>query len=71
MNKLKRLAEIEGYDSIEEMLEQSTFDSTIPAICTNADCEATYWYEPDCIGGWCEECGTNSVSSCLILAGMI
>jgi hypothetical protein len=71
MSKLKTLAESEGYESVEEMLEASTWDSVVPAICTNKDCNATYSYEPDCDRGWCDECKTNSVKSCLVLAGVI
>lgn len=70
MSKLKTLAEIEGV-SVMEMLEEAAFDSVTPSICMNPDCSATYSYEPDCKEGWCEECETNSVKSCLVLAGLI
>jgi len=44
-------------------------DSTVPAICTN--CDATSYMEPDQEKGFCENCGNNSVVSCLVLAGLI
>ena len=70
MSKLATLALIEG-TSIMEMLEQGTFDSVCPGICTNKDCDYTTEVEPDCRGGHCEECGTQTVRSALVLAGMI
>jgi hypothetical protein len=70
MSKLQELAESEGM-TIEEMLEQATFDCVAPSICMNKNCSTTYSYEPDCTEGWCEECETNSVKSCLVLAGII
>ena len=69
-SKLKKLCEIEGISEME-MLENATFDGSCPAICMNKNCNATYDYEPDQNEGWCEECQTNSVKSCLILAGLI
>lgn len=57
--------------SIMEMLEKATYDSVVPSICMNKNCNATYLYEPDGDKGWCEECETNSVKSCLVLAGLI
>lgn len=70
-NKLNRLAEIEGFGSVDEMLSEATFDSSCYGICMNSDCEYTTEVEPDQSHGWCEECGTQSVKSCLILAGLI
>lgn len=70
MTKLERLAEIEGM-SVAEMLREATFGDIAPAICVNNDCDYTTSMEPDQDKGWCEECKTNSVKSCLILAGLI
>ena len=67
---LAKLAEIEGMD-VQEMLEHATFDSVAPGICTNKGCEYTTEVEPDQREGYCEKCGTNTVKSCLILAGII
>ena len=65
---IKELCEEEGVSEMK-MLEQATSNSVVPAICTN--CGAIYEYEPDCIDGFCDECETNSVQSCLVLAGII
>jgi len=69
-SKLDKLAEIEGM-SIEEMLEEGTYDSVARSICINPGCEYTTMMEPDQDRGWCEECNTGSVVSCLVLAGII
>jgi len=68
--KLNILADIEGMD-VMEMLEQASFDSISPGICTNPKCEYTTSVEPDSDSGWCEMCETNTVMSCLMLAGVI
>lgn len=70
-DKLERLADLEGYDDYMDMLEDATYDSVVPAICTNPDCDATSQLEPDGEGGLCENCGTNTMTSCLILAGLV
>lgn len=70
MNKLQQLAEIEGVDVID-LIEKGTFDSVCPGICTNKDCDYTTEVEPDCSSGYCEVCGTNTVKSACVLAGII
>jgi hypothetical protein len=69
--KLDKLAELEGIEDVDAMLEMAAFDSVAPAICMNEDCDYTTGMEPDQDRGWCECCETNSVKSCLILARMI
>jgi hypothetical protein len=63
------LAEIEGYPNVIKMLEAATFDSIAPGICPR--CHYSIEVEPDSGSGWCEECETQSVKSCLVLAGII
>lgn len=69
-DKLELLADVEGYESVQEMLEEAT-DSVVPAICMNEDCDYTEGMEPDQDEGWCADCETNTVKSCLVLAGII
>lgn len=69
--KLNRLAELEGYEDSMDMLEDATFDSIVPAICTNEFCDYTTQMEPDQAEGHCEICGTKTVVSCLILGGVM
>ncbi|MFW6246762.1 MAG: hypothetical protein ACOC22_01105 [bacterium] len=68
---LKLLAEEEGYMDPMDMLEDSMSLGCVPGICMNDNCMATYNYEPDSNRGWCDECQTNSVKSCYVLAGII
>jgi len=68
---LEVLACTEGYESVEEMLEERGLDSTVPAICTNPGCSYTTDMEPDQDKGYCESCQTNTVQSCTMLAGII
>ena len=69
--KLAKLLEIEGYDSVEALMEAVFSDSVSPAICMNEDCTFTCEKEPDQDAGYCEECRANSMQSALILAGLI
>lgn len=71
MGKLSDLANLEGYDDVLDLLEAATFDSVAPGICINNGCSYTTHVEPDQREGYCEVCGTQTVKSCLVLAGMI
>jgi len=71
MNKLEQLANDWGFEDTLSMLESATFDSVSPGICINPGCNYSTEVEPDCDGGWCEECQENSVQSALILGGII
>ena len=71
MSKLDELVESEGYDSLDGLLEAVITDSVCPSICMNDGCSYICEMEPDQDAGWCEACGTNSVKSALILAGLV
>lgn len=71
MSKLEKLAEIEGFETSEDMLEEVGYESVVPGICVNPECDYTDEVEPDQEEGFCEECKTNTVKSCLVLAGVI
>jgi hypothetical protein len=58
--KLAKLIEIEGYDTVEALLQAVLGDSVSPAICMNEGCDYTCEMEPDRRRGWCDECRTNS-----------
>jgi hypothetical protein len=45
--KLDQLAEIEGYDSLDDLLAATITDSMSPAICMNDGCDYTVEMEPD------------------------
>ncbi len=65
---LEELAEFEGQE-VMDMLEEATFDSVVPGICT--ECKGVQECEPDARANWCESCGKSTVRSCLDLAGII
>jgi hypothetical protein len=69
--KLDALCTIEGFDTIEALLSATVIDSVSPAICMTDGCSYTCEMEPDQDRGWCEVCGTNTVKSALVLAGVI
>ncbi len=72
--KLAKLVEVEGFEDDAALFAASISDSVCPAICCNPDnpdCDYTTEMEPDQDRGWCEACGTNTVVSALVLAGII
>jgi hypothetical protein len=69
--KVNTLMEIEGFDDLDAFLEHCTFDSVVPGICINPDCDYSTSVEPDCRSGYCEECSTQTVRSPLVLLRMI
>jgi hypothetical protein len=69
--KLRKLLEIEGYDSLEVLMEAVFGDSVSPAICMNEGCDFTCEMEPDQDAGWCDECHTNTMTAAPVLAGLI
>ena len=70
MGNLQDLCDETGMTDME-LAEEGTFDSVCQGICVNECCSYTCSVEPDCDSGYCEECGTNTVQSALILMGMI
>jgi hypothetical protein len=69
--KLRTLMEIEGYDDLVAFLIDNGTDSVCPGICVNNGCDFTTEVEPDQDRGHCEVCGTQTVKSALVLAGLI
>jgi hypothetical protein len=69
--KLQKLIEIEGFKDDTSLFAAAVTDSVRPAICMNDGCDYTAEMEPDQDRGWCEVCGTNSMKSALVLAGLI
>ncbi len=55
----------------DEFVREYAFESVAPGICMAGDSEYSTDVEPDQTRGWCEACGTQSVTSGLVLAGMI
>lgn len=70
-SKLEILAKQYGYSSADELLEEYGADSLMPGICMNEGCECVTECELDQREGWCGACGTTTVKSALVLAGVI
>ena len=69
--KLMKLCELEGYKRLYDLLKACTADSVCPAICMTEGCDHTTEMEPDQDAGYCDACGGNTVTSALVLAGLI
>lgn len=69
--KLLELAKLEGFTTPLDLIEAFIMDSIVPAICINECCNATSDLEPDQREGFCEACGTSSLQSALVIAGLI
>jgi hypothetical protein len=63
--KAVELARQFGFDSVDNLLEEAAFESVVPGICMNVDCDYSTDVEPDCRDGYCDCCGTNTVKSVL------
>lgn len=69
--KIQVLVDECGYSDEYEMALEFNDQSTVPGICMNVGCEATFDYEPDASEGWCDMCDTHSVQSLLVLMEII
>ena len=69
--KLMTLCEMEGFRTLDQLLRHAGADSVCPAICMTEGCDYTTEMEPDQDRGYCEACGGNTVTSALVLAGLI
>jgi len=69
--KLEVLAESEGFDEVDLLLEEYVTDSVAPGICRCLECDYTAIVEPDQRQGWCERCNAPTVMSALILAELM
>jgi hypothetical protein len=69
--KLAKLLEIEGFATSDDFAEAFVTDSVCPAICMSDDCDHTTELEPDQDQGWCEACDTATMTSGLLLMGLI
>jgi len=69
--KLMKLCDAEGFNCLDDLLAAAATDSVCPAICMTEGCDYTAEMEPDQDQGYCESCGGNTVTSALVLAGLI
>jgi len=66
---LKAAADAFGFSTVTEMLEAVNTDSIVPAICS--DCGYTTKTEPDVVNYSCSVCGDETISSVLVIAGIV
>lgn len=71
ITNLKTLARSEGFQCVTELLIEAERQDEYPSVCTNEGCANFDYLEPDAESGWCEECGTNTLTSGLRLMGLI
>ena len=69
--KLMVLCDLEGFKSLDDLLQAAATDSVCPAICMTEGCNYSTEMEPDQDRGYCESCGGNTMASALVLAGLI
>lgn len=69
--KLMKLCDLEGFESLDDLLQAAATDNVCPAICMTEGCDYTTETESDQDQGYCEACGGNTVVSVLMLAGAI
>ncbi|WP_156795409.1 hypothetical protein [Bradyrhizobium icense] len=69
--KLMKLCDLQGVESLDDLLLIAIADTVCPAICVTEGCNHTAKVEPDQDQGVCEACGGNTVVSVFVLAGLI
>ena len=69
--KLMKLCEAEDFKSLDDILGLSVSDSVCLAICMTEGCDYMSEMESDQNEGYCDVCGGNTVTSVLVLAGLI
>jgi hypothetical protein len=69
--KLMKLCDAQGFKSLDDLLAISVADNMCPAICMTEGCDNIAEMESDQDEGYCEACGGNTVTSALVLAGLI
>jgi hypothetical protein len=69
--KLMKLCEVQGFATFEGLLAACGHDSICPAICMVEGCDHVADMEPDQDEGYCEACGSTTMTSALVLAGLI
>jgi hypothetical protein len=65
------VCEAEGLATIGDLLALTVADSVCPAICMTEGCDYIAPLESDQEEGYCENCGSNTMVSVLVLAELI
>jgi hypothetical protein len=70
-SKLIKVCEAEGFATIDDLVALTVADSMCPAICMTEGCDYVAPMESDQEEGYCENCGSNTMVSVLVLAELI
>jgi hypothetical protein len=70
-SKLIKVCEAEGFATIDDLVALTVADSMCPAICMTEGCDYIAPMESDQEEGYCENCGSNTMVSVLVLAELI
>jgi hypothetical protein len=70
-SKLMQVCEAEGFASIDDLIALVVADSVCPAIRVKEGCDYIAPMESDQQEGYCENCGSNTMISVLVLVGLI
>jgi hypothetical protein len=62
------VAECEGYDTLEDLLQAVIADGVSRGICMTEGCSYATEVPPDQRKGWSEVCGKGTAASVLVLA---
>lgn len=71
LDKIKQITDAYCVPDALDLAEEYIADGICPSVCMNPTCDFITDMEPDQDAGYCEECGTNSVKSLMILLGVI
>jgi len=69
--KLNALLRLKGYENLSALSEACAGARVVPGICTQLSCDFVRDMAPDQDRGWCPRCGTSSMKSAFVLAGLI
>jgi hypothetical protein len=70
-SKLVKVCAAEGFTTVDDLLALAVADSVCPAICMTEGCDYVAPMESDQEEGYCENCGSTTMVSVLVLAGLI
>lgn len=69
--KLLVILNSKGYDFLEDLAKDALSDSLCPAVCMVEGCDHIADMEKDQDEGECEACGSQTMTSALVLADLI
>ena len=68
---LRTVAKAEGFSTVASLLDRYVIDGCVPGICVTCGETIETSCEPDAEDIPCDACGTRTVRSILVLAGIV